>query len=43
MNKIPHDSIIITDIVGDCVKIMVSGKDLINKMKSIGFFVRMSL
>jgi hypothetical protein len=28
---------IITDIVGDTVKIMVCGQDLINRMRSIGF------
>ena len=37
MNNIPLDTIIITDIVGSSVKIIASGQDLINTMKSIGF------
>lgn len=37
MNKIPNDTVIITDIVGDSLKIMVAGQYLVNKMKSMGF------
>jgi hypothetical protein len=37
LNKLPPNAIIITDIVGDTVKIMVCGQDLINRMRLIGF------
>lgn len=37
MNKTPPNAIIITDIVGNTVKIIAFGQDLINRMKSLGF------
>jgi hypothetical protein len=38
VNKIPNNTIIITDIVGDFVKSLVSGLFLIYKMKYMGFY-----
>jgi hypothetical protein len=37
MNEMPKDSIIVMDMAGDFIKIRVSGVDLINSLKSLGF------
>jgi len=39
MNKMPENSIIVTDIAGGSVKIRVLGQSLVDKMKLLGFSI----